>query len=179
MEYYNLEICGLKRQLPIVYLGPKMRIASLSLLGDVELVEKASRELLQKVENIDYDYFVGPEVKVVPLLHEMSRLSQKKRYIVCRKSIKGYMINPLILHPSSPFKKLRSLIIDGADKKVIENKKVIVLDDVVTTGTTISAVEQLMDKAGAKVVAACAILKQGSAQIKDLIYLGNLPIFTD
>lgn len=178
MEYFNLEICGLKRQLPIVYLGPKMRIASLSLLGDVELVEKASIELLKLLKKVDYDYLVGPEVKVVPILHEMSRLIGKKHYIVCRKSIKGYMINPLILHPNSPFKKLRSLIIDGEDQKLVAGKKVVVVDDVVTTGTTIAAVTELMQKAGAQVVAACSILKQGETEIKNLLHIGNLPIFT-
>lgn len=177
MEYYNLEICGIKRQLPIVYLGPKMRIASLSLLGDVELVEKASRELLKKIKKINFDYLVGPEVKVVPLLHEMTRLLRKDHYIVCRKSIKGYMVNPLVLHPNSPFKKLRSLIIDGDDQKLITGKNVVIVDDVVTTGTTLAAVSELMQKAGAKVVGICAILKQGNTQLKGLIHLGNLPIF--
>ena len=172
-----MEICGLKRQLPIVYLGPKMRIASLSLLGDVEFVEKASIELLKKIKKINFDYLVGPEVKVVPLLFEMTRLLGKNYYVVCRKSIKGYMVNPLVLHPNSPFKKLRSLIIDGDDQKLIAGKNVIVVDDVVTTGTTLTAVSELMQKAGANVVGFCAILKQGDAQIKGLIHLGKLPIF--
>lgn len=177
MEFYELELCGLKRQLPIVYLGPKMRIASLSLLGDVELVQAASVALLKEIKDINFDYLVGPEVKVVPLLHEMSKRLGKPHYIVCRKSIKGYMINPLILHPANTFKKLRSLIIDGSDQKLITGKKVVVVDDVVTTGTTISAVEELMQKAGAKVVGACSVLKQGDTQIPNLIYLGKLPIF--
>lgn len=178
MEIYNLDICGIKRQLPIVYLGPKLRVASLSLLGDVELVEKAAAEMISKLAKIEFDYLVGPEVKVVPLLHEMSRVLKRKHYIVCRKSIKGYMVNPLVLHPTSPFKKLRSLLIDGVDQKLIAGKKVVVVDDVVTTGTTIAAVEELMQKAGAQVVAACAILKQGDTEINGLIYLGKLPVFS-
>lgn len=179
MEYYPVEICGIKRNLPIVYLGPKLRIASLSLLGDVSLVSAVSRELLQRLKDIDVDYFVGPEVKVVPLLYEMTRLSGKDRYIVCRKAIKGYMVKPLILHPVNSIHKLRTLVIDGADQELINGKKVVIVDDVVTTGTTITAVEELMKNAGAKVVAACSILKQGDVAINNLIYLGKLPVFKD
>lgn len=179
MEYYPIEICGLKRKLPIVYLGPKLRIASLTLLGDVELVEKVSLELSSRLIGIEYDYFVGPEVKVVPLLYEMSKINTRKRYIVCRKAIKGYMVKPLIMHPDNPSHKLRSLVIDGVDQELIKGKKVVILDDVVTTGTTISAVEQLMEKAGAKVSAVCAILKQGEVNIDNLVYIGKLPVFKD
>ncbi len=177
MEYFSLEICGLKRNLPIVYLGPKLRIASLSLLGDVELVEKAAQELLQLFAGVEFDFVVGPEVKVVPLLHEMSQILGKKNYIVCRKAIKGYMINPVVLPDVNRFPKFRSLVIDGADKELISGKKVVVVDDVVTTGSTLNAVEELMAKAGASVVGVCAILKQGESEVKNLRFLGTLPVF--
>ncbi len=179
MEVYNLDICGIKRDLPIVYLGPKLRIASLSLLGDVELVKKASSQLITKLKGIDFDFLVGPEVKVVPLLYEMTRTLGLGRYIVCRKAIKGYMVKPLVTHPDSSFNKFRSLVIDGADCELVNGKKVVVVDDVVTTGTTITSVSNLMEKAGAKVVGVCSILKQGEAEIPNLIYLGKLPIFKD
>lgn len=177
MEFYKLEICGLERKLPIVYLGPKLRIASLSLLGDVELVQKTAEALIEKLKNVKFDLLVGPEVKVVPLLSEMSRLLKKDRYIVCRKAIKGYMVNPLVLHPNNPLKKFRTMVIDGSDQEIANGKKVVIVDDVVTTGTTISAVSELMEKAGAEVVSACAILKQGEVGVKNLTYLGKLPVF--
>lgn len=177
MEIYNLQVCGLQRKLPIVYLGPKLRIASLSLLGDVELVQKSAQILLEKFKDLKFDFLVGPEVKVVPLLYEMSRLLKKDRYIVCRKAIKGYMVNPLVLHPDNPMKKFRTLLIDGVDRDLIKGKKVLVVDDVVTTGTTILAVEELMKKAEAEVVGCCAILKQGDVPVKNLVYLGTLPVF--
>lgn len=179
MESYQIEICGIKRNLPIVYLGPKLRIASLSLLGDVNLVSAVSREMLNRLKDVKFDYFVGPEVKVVPLLYEMTRQTGRERYIVCRKAIKGYMVKPLILHPSNSMHKLRSLVIDGVDQELIKGKKVVLVDDVVTTGTTISAVSELMQKAGAEVVAVCSVLKQGDVTINNLIFLGHLPVFKD
>lgn len=177
MEYFDIEISAVKRKLPIVYLGPKLRIASLSLLGDVELVEKTAAELLTHYKNIKFDYLVGPEVKVVPLLFEMSRQAGIERYIVCRKAIKGYMVKPLVLHPNDLMKRFKTLVIDGQDQEVVKGKKVIIVDDVVTTGSTLNAVSQLMLNAGAEVVGLCSILKQGDVNIPNLYYLGKLPVF--
>jgi adenine phosphoribosyltransferase len=181
MEFFELEIAGLKRKLPIVYLGPKLRIASLSLLGDVELVEKTAQDLVDilKRKKIVFDYFVGPEVKVVPLMYEMSKIARLKHYIVCRKAIKGYMVSPLILHPDNPLKRFKTLVIDGQDGNLVKGKRVVIVDDVVTTGTTINAVRELMTKAQAQVVGVCSILKQGNVDVADLDYLGKLPVFKE
>ena len=173
MDYYTLKIGKLNRKLPIVSISPKIKIASFNLLGDCELVESLAKLLKAKLKNIRFDYLVGPEVKVVPLLQELSKLLKRKRYIICRKNIHGYMISP-IKSRSQP-----RLIIDGADAEILKNKKVVILDDVVTSGKTLSVVEELMKMCGASVVAKIAVFKQEgpSTLPKDLIFLYTLPVF--
>lgn len=177
MQYYNLKLCGLQRDLPLIYLGPKTKIASFSLLGDGELVNKVAQVLSKKLKKFSFDYLVGPEVKVVPLIQEISNILNKKQYVICRKSIKPYMVHPIVYHPENLKRNLRSLVIDGRDAEILNNKKVIIVDDVVSTGTTIEAIKNLMGKVGATVLRTAAILKQGEIYKGDLIYLENLPIF--
>lgn len=173
MEYYKLKICGLTRDLPIVPLGSKIKIASFNLLGDRLLVEALAKNLATKLREKDFDYLVGPEVKVVPLLEEVSRILKKERYVVCRKKIHGYMVKPLIL------KEMSGLVMNGPDAELIKNKQVIILDDVVSSGATMEAVEKLISLAGAKVVAKLCVLKQqGSYKSNDnLTFLAELPTF--
>lgn len=174
MDFYDLELCGLERKLPIVPLGPKLSIASFNLLGDGELVSAASRGLARKLKNSTFDYLVGPEVKVVPLLHQLSQLLGKKRYVICRKQIHGYMVEP-----TSTGRK-PSLVLDGPDAKLLKGRKVVVVDDVVSTGRTLKIVDQLMQDAGAQTVARATVLVQGERyleEFEDLIFLGRLPLF--
>jgi adenine phosphoribosyltransferase len=177
MQFYSLHLCGLVRSLPVIYLGPKTKIASFSLLGDGELVNKTSVALSKKLKKINFDFLIGPEVKVVPLIQELSNLLNKKEYVICRKSIKPYMVHPIVYHPENLKRNLRSLVIDGKDAELLKNKKVIIVDDVVSTGTTIEAIKTLMTKVGAKVVAASAVLKQGDIYKGELIFLGKIPVF--
>jgi adenine phosphoribosyltransferase len=173
MEYYNLKICGLTRKLPIVSLGGKLKIASFSLLGDRILVEVVAKRLVRFLKQTDFDYLVGPEVKVVPLLQEVSRLLKKEKYIVCRKKIHGYMVSPLNLRVGP------SLVMNGPDAKLLKGKKAVILDDVVSSGATMEAVIALIETAGGRVVKKVTVLRQeGQAEtLKDLIFLGELPIF--
>ena len=173
VEYYTLKIGKITRKLPIVSISPKIKIASFNLLGDCELVESLAKQLKVKLINIKFDYLVGPEVKVVPLLQELSKLLKRKRYIICRKNIHGYMTSP-IKSRSEP-----RLIIDGADAEILKNKKVVILDDVVTSGKTLSVVEELIKICGATVSAKIAVFKQDGQNPlpKDLVYLYTLPIF--
>ena len=151
------------------------------MLGDVELVKKTADTLAEKIKNLDFDYIVGPEVSVVPLISELSQRLGKDRYVVCRKSIKPYMVNPLVLKPLDYFPKhIKPLVIDGPDRELIAGKKVIIIDDIVSTGVTIRMINKLMELAQAKVVANVAILVQGDNQfdqIENFISLGKLPIF--
>lgn len=182
MEYYQLELCGLTRKLPIVYIGRNTRLASFSILGDLDLVNKVSRELVKKFKKMDFDFIVGPESKVVPLVHEVSRQMKKERYVICRKSIKPYMAHPVTLKPLPFFPKhVRQLVIDGPDAELIRNRKVVVLDDVVSTGVTMRMMVKLMEKIGAKVVLVAAVLSQGE-QFPDtpaVFTLGKIPILTE
>ncbi|OGM12094.1 hypothetical protein A2Z22_03310 [Candidatus Woesebacteria bacterium RBG_16_34_12] len=175
MKNYLLKFGKISRKLPIVSLGPNIKVASFNLLGDTEIVKEISKKLAKEINSFEFDYFVGPEVKVVPLLYELSKLFKKKHYIVCRKEIHAYM--------QSPIKTLQKpgLVIDGADARLIKGKKVILIDDVVTSGRTLYVTEELMKLAKANVVAKIAVFKQGNRlheKQKDLIYLATLPVFT-
>jgi adenine phosphoribosyltransferase len=174
VDEYTLKICGLTRELPIVPLGPKLKIASFNLLGDGELVDQIAEELGKKLKKVDFDYLVGPEVKVVPLLQVLSKKLKKPRYIILRKNIMGYMTKPMT-NKSKP-----TLVLNGPDAKILKGKKVVIVDDVVSTGRTIRVVQELMKIAGAEVVGAVAVLKQGEKEEEIEIpftFLGTLPLF--
>jgi len=174
MEFYTLKIGNLKRELPLVSISPKLKIASVNLLGDRQMVEELSAMLSDKIKNIEFDFLVGPEVKVLPILHEISKILKKQRYVVCRKRIYGYMVLPVVS------KEKPGLVLDGRDAKLINGKKVLILDDVVSTGRTIRTVDSLMTTTNAKVVGHASLFKQGNksdSMVVDLIYLIELPLF--
>lgn len=179
MNYFTLKICGLSRQLPLIFVGKNTRFASFNLLGDALLVTKVAKKLTLTLEKTDFDVLVGPEVKVVPLICELARLFKHERFVICRKSVKPYMVSPVILKPLPHFPKhVRQLVLDGIDANFLKNKKVVVVDDVVSTGVTMRMMGKLMEKVGAKVVAFCAVLKEGEQfdKFENLITLGKLPI---
>jgi adenine phosphoribosyltransferase len=175
MEYYTLKLGKLTRKLPLVRIGKSMRVASFNLLGDRELVDEIAPLMLNKLIDIKFDCLVGPEVKVVPLLHVMADKLNQPRYIVCRKNIHAYMVSPIL-------SKVRDgLVIDGQDALFIKGKKVVVVDDVVTSGNTLEIIDDLISKAGGEVVCHLAIIKQGETPLKTsgkVIFLGKLPVFT-
>lgn len=178
-KYYELDFFGLKRKLPITLLSPKLVIANFNILGDVELTEKAGEKMEERLrqENIIPDCFVGPEVKIVPFVHHMAKRFGQPRYVILRKSVKGYMTQPSIEYPweTAP-KHARKLVLSGHDREYLKGKKVILVDDVVSTGATIKMLENIMKKIGATVLARCAIFKQGGRYKENLIYLAELPI---
>jgi adenine phosphoribosyltransferase len=182
VKYYTLKLCGLTRKLPLTHISKRTRLASFSILGDVELVDKLADILAKKLRSYEFDYLVGPEVKVVPLVHAVAKHLGHKRFIICRKSTKPYMISPIILKPLPYFPKhVKPLVINGQDAERIQGKKVIIIDDVVSTGVTMRMMRKLMEKVKSKVVLEVAVLKQGEQfePMKDLLYLGELPIFKD
>ncbi len=182
-DFYELEICGLKRKLPIKAIGKRTKLANFNILGDVELVKKLADALVERLKKYQFDYLVGPEVKVVPLLYELAKKLDHQQYVVCRKTIKPYMVSPVVLKPLSYFPKhIKSLVIDGRDRQLLSDKKVAIVDDVVSTGVTMRMMKKLMERIGAKVVVCAAVIRQGEKQfdeIKNFIYLATLPIFKD
>lgn len=181
MKFHTLTICGLKRSLPIKAVGKTTKLANLSILGDVALVEKVAETLHTRLKDYTFDYIVGPESKVVPLLHELSKRLEIKRYVVCRKSVKPYMVSPLILDPKPHFPKhVKRLVLDGRDAQLLKGSTVAIVDDVISTGVTLRMVQTLINQAGATISVVATIIRQGDHTFDDIdnhIYLETLPIF--
>lgn len=174
MDFYEIKIGKISRKLPLVPVGKNIRIASFNLLGDAEIVQVLADIIYRKVKNLDFDYFVGPEVKVVPLMQVLTDKLGRSRYIVCRKNIHAYMVSPIKSTIGD------GLVLDGRDVQFIKGKKVIVIDDVVTSGNTLMAVEDLLEKSKAKLVCHLAIFKQGDKAVEvkgKIVILNNLPLF--
>lgn len=178
MRFVEIEICGLTRKFPVVSMGPKLQVVSVSLLGDVELVEIVSKELVERTMKRRPEVLVGPETKVVPLLQKMSEIMHLPRYVVCRKGIQAYMIDPLVVEPrETRTSRVKAMAIDGRDGKYLQGKRTVVIDDVVFTGGSFAMVRQLLDKAGADYVGMAAVFKQGDKFSESYEYLQELPVF--
>lgn len=179
-DTYTVEVAGLKRDLPLFEVAPGLRIAVLNILGDTELTESCARTLASKLKDVDYDLFVTPEAKSIPLAHALS-LVTGKAYVVLRKAYKPYMGEALHTQTLSiTTGKTQDLYLDEKDRGLITDRKVVLLDDVISTGSTLKGMRDLVEQAGAKVVAEVAIFTEGDpAEWKGIIALGNLPLFKD
>lgn len=175
-EYYELNIAGLARKLQKFAVSDSLDIAAFILFGDVELTECCAKELLKKVP--EFDYIVTPEAKSIPLAYEMSRLSGKK-YIVARKGVKVYMDNPVkVTETSITTQKEQSLYLGHEDGDLLDGKRVLIVDDVISTGESLKAVIKLVKEFNGNIVASCAPLAEGdSAQRDDIVFLEKLPLF--
>jgi adenine phosphoribosyltransferase len=177
-ETYSVDIAGVKRNLPLFEVKPGLKIAVLNILGDTELVEASAQELVKKLDNIDYDLIVTAESKSIPLAHAMSVINDKQ-YVVLRKSYKPYMGDALQVETNSiTTGSEQKLFLDEKDFRLIEGKKVLIVDDVISTGSTLEAMRKLMEMAGAKIVEEVAIFTEGDAnEWGGIISLGHLPLF--
>lgn len=175
-DYYELEIAGLKRKLQKFSVSDKLDIAAFILFGDVELTQACAEALLKKAP--DFDYIVTPEAKSIPLAYEMSRISGK-RYIVVRKGVKVYMDRPeKVSDQSITTQKEQALYLGHEEGDLLDGKKVLIVDDVVSTGGSLAAVKELLAKFNANVVASCFPVAEGDAADRDdIIYLSKLPLF--
>ncbi|WP_313892341.1 phosphoribosyltransferase family protein [Psychrobacillus sp.] len=174
---YTLEVAGLTRELPIVKLTDELSIASFVILGDAELVRKASPILAELLPEVDV--LVTAEAKGIPLIYEIANVLNMPKYYVARKSTKAYMQEPLINEVFSITTQTKQfLCLDQKDAVEIANKRVAIIDDVISTGESIKALEELVEKAGGQVVARAAILAEGDAcKREDIIFLEKLPLF--
>lgn len=176
-EYYTLEVAGVTRQLPIMQVSDTLCIASFVILGDCEIVCKSAPLLEQQLPQVDY--IVTAEAKGIPLVQELCRLRNLPYYIVARKSVKPYMEAPLTDEVVSiTTQKKQQLCLDGKDALLVRGKRVAIVDDVISTGESLSAIERLVEKAGGQIVAKAAILAEGdAAKREDILFLEELPLF--
>lgn len=178
--FYHVVIAGIERDLRLFEVKPGLKIAILNILGDTELVQACAKTLAIRLEDYSFDVLVTAETKSIPLAQALS-VATKKPYVILRKSYKPYMGKTLqadtfSITTNAP----QTLFLDEKDQSLVKGKKVVVFDDVISTGSTLEGMKLLMKKARAKVVKVAAIFTEGeSEQWKDVIALGNLPLFTD
>ena len=177
MKTYTLHVAGLIRELPIIKLSYDLSIASFVILGDTEIVKKTAPMIAKKLPEVDF--VVTAEAKGIPLAYEISKILNLNEYIVARKSIKAYMEEPIEVEVNSiTTTNSQKLYLNNQDANKIKGKRVALIDDVISTGQSLKALERLVEKAGANVVAKAAILAEGDAKDrKDIIFLEALPTF--
>ena len=174
---YRMQVAGLWRELPICPLNENLSIAGFVIFGDQELTVACARELLARAP--EYDYVITAEAKGIPLGHEMARQSGAEKYFLARKAPKLYMSGVFSSTVQSiTTKGEQTLYLDVADAELMKGKRILIVDDVISTGESLKALEALVEKAGGIVVGKMAILAEGDAQDReDLIYLEKLPLF--
>ncbi len=174
---YELELCGLKRELPLCPLTEDLYIGAFVTFGDPELVTACAEELLRRVP--DFDYMLTAESKGIPVTHEMARLAGNKRYFLARKTPKLYMTGVFEVSVKSiTTKKMQKLFIDTAEAEEMKGKRILIVDDVISTGESLSALEKLVNEAGGVICGRACILAEGEAAKRDdIVYLAPLPLF--
>ncbi len=177
--YYTLEVAGLKRELPICKVKDDLYIAAFIMLGDVEICEACARELLKQIEPGSYDCFFTAEAKSIPLIHEMARQTGIGKYIVARKRLKAYMTDPIWVEDESiTTDGKQKLYLGREDAAYLRGKRVLILDDVISTGGSLQALEKLVALAGGTVADRVTILAEGDAKDRtDIKFLAPLPLF--
>ena len=177
MNYYHMTVAGLERDLPLCPLNDKLMIAGFVIFGDPELTTACAEQLLAKAP--EYDYLLTAEAKGIPLIHEMARLAGNQYYFLARKAPKLYMTDSLhVAVKSITTSREQHLYLDGADVARMKGKRVLIVDDVISTGESLAALEKLVAEAGGIVAGRMAILAEGDAQKRDdIIYLEKLPLF--
>ena len=176
MKTYTLNVAGLTRELPLCPAGEKLDIAAFIMFSDVELTVACTEALLKKVP--EFDVIVTSETKGIPIAYEAARQSGKN-YFVCRKSLKLYMTDPIIVNVRSiTTLGMQTLYLSQEDASQIAGKKVLILDDVISTGNSLIAIEALVEKAGGIIAGKAAVLAEGKAADRDdIIFLEKLPLF--
>ena len=176
---YSMEIAGLKRELPLCKITDDLYFGAFICFGDAELTEACGRELLKLVPAEDYDYLFTAEAKSIPLIHEMARQSGATKYFIARKGVKVYMPDPIHVEDKSiTTAGTQRLFLGSDDAALIRGKRIVLMDDVISTGGSLLAMEHLVELAGGIVVDRIAALAEGAAaQRKDIKFLAPLPVF--
>ena len=178
MKYYHMNLAGLERDLPICPLNDKLSIGAFVIFGDPELTVACARDLLKVAP--EYDYLITAEAKGIPLIHEMARQHGDKTYMLARKAPKLYMtgVMEVKVHSITTAAE-QKLYIDTADAEKMRGKRILIVDDVISTGESLRAIETLVEQAGGIICGRMCILAEGDAQNReDIIYLEKLPLFT-
>ncbi|MBQ9085246.1 MAG: adenine phosphoribosyltransferase [Clostridia bacterium] len=175
--FYRLKVAGIERDLPLCPLGESMHIAAFVLFGDVELTKRCAEALYAKAP--EHDVLITAESKGIPLIHEMCAISGRNRYVLARKSVKLYMKDVVKCETQSITTTAKqTLYIDGDDAEYLRGKRVLIVDDVISTGGSLLSLENLVNQAGGEIVGKMAILAEGdAASRKDIIFLERLPLF--
>ncbi len=177
---YPIEIAGIYRELRLFEVQPGLRIAILNILGDTELVGACAKALTKKLAQFEYDVIVTAEAKSIPLAHELSKASGKP-YVVLRKHYRSYMGKTIQAETISiTTGQTQHLYLDEKDVSLVQEKKAVLLDDVISTGSTLEGMQQIIQNAKGESVATAAVLTEGDQEKwKDIVSLGHLPLFTD
>ena len=174
---YEMKVAGLTRSLPLCPISDKLKIGAFVIFGDTELTCACARHLAAKAPA--HDVLITAESKGIPLIHEMARQTGEKRYVLARKSVKLYMkdvrrVDVTSITTANP----QTLYVDGADAEYMKGKRVLIVDDVISTGESLHALEQLVEQSGGEIVGRMAILAEGDAARRDdILFLEKLPLF--
>ncbi len=177
---YPIEIAGVYRELPLFEVQSGLRIAVLNILGDTELVSACAQGLTEKLSALEYDVIVTAEAKSIPLAHELSKVSGKP-YVILRKHYRSYMGKTIQAETISiTTGRPQHLYLDEKDLALIQKKNVVLLDDVISTGSTLEGMQQIIQKSQGQIIAKAAVLTEGDQEKwSDVVSLGHLPLFTD
>ena len=177
--YYTIKVAGLLRDLPLCSIGNGLNIGAFIMFGDVELTEKCAAELLARAP--EHDLIITAESKGIPLAYEMCKQSGKNRYVLARKSVKLYMKDVVACETQSITTAAKqTLYIDGDDAEFMNGKRVLIVDDVISTGGSLQSLENLVKLAGGNIVGKMTVLAEGDATERDdIIYLEKLPLFDE
>ena len=175
--YYTIKVAGLERNLPLCPISSDLNIGAFIMFGDVELTERCAEELIKKAP--EHDVIITAESKGIPLAYEMCRVSGKNRYVLARKSVKLYMKDIVACETQSITTEAKqTLYIDGDDAEYMKGKKVLIVDDVISTGGSLKSLENLVNLAGGQIVGKMTVLAEGEAADRDdIIFLEKLPLF--
>ena len=176
---YTMKVAGLERQLPLCKVSDDLYIGAFVIFGDAELTVACAKELLERIPDGSYDYMLTAEAKSIPLIHEMARQSGAKKYFIARKGSKVYMPDPIHVSVRSiTTLRTQDLFLGSDDCAMMKGKRILIVDDVISTGESLHALEELVRVAGGTVTGRAAILAEGDALKRpDITYLAPLPVF--